>query len=185
MIGSLFKLPDVVVNKINRFEEFKFYLLMDDLPMEMVNLIASYNRDLIYYFEGPLKINWSDIRDRIEFILFQLDCCDFITNVDELVKSIDSSISVFNKHKWLYFCKNSVPGGGHSWDCYDEVMTYDDRVRYVDKLVEFLQVADHFIKINNGKYRDRICHLNDIYKLISEHVEGYPLIRTEKNGEEE
>ena len=136
----LSKLPAVIVNKIDEFENFKFSLLMDGLPMEMVNLIASYNKDLLHYFEGPSQMAWSDVRYEIKFILFQTNCIDFIEKIDNLVNKIDPSISVFYKGKYLYYCKESAPGGGKRWTCYDELMTDDDRVKYADKLVEFLRV---------------------------------------------
>ncbi len=175
MIGILSKLPTVILNKIDEFENFKFSLLMDGLPMEMVNLIASYNKDLLHYFEGPSQIAWSDIRHEIEFILFQTNCIDFIEKIDNLVNKIDPSISVFNKGKYLYYCKESMPGGGKCWNCYDELMDDNDRVNYANKLVEFLRVADHFIEVNNEKYRNRVSHLNDIYKLIFEYTDNSSL----------
>ena len=175
MIGILSKLPTVILNKIDEFENFKFSLLMDGLPMEMVNLIASYNKDLLHYFEGPSQIAWSDIRHEIEFILFQTNCIDFIEKIDNLVNKIDPSISVFYKGKYLYYCKESMPGGGKCWNCYDELMDDNDRVKYADKLVEFLRVADHFIEVNNEKYRNRVSHLNDIYKLIFEYTDNSSL----------
>ena len=66
-----------------------------------------------------------------------------------------------------------MPGGGKRWSCYDEIMDDDDRVNYVDQLVEFLRVADHFIEVNNEKYRNCVCHLNDIYKLIYDYTAKY------------
>ena len=55
------------------------------------------------------------------------------------------------------------------------MMDDDDRLNYANKLVEFLQVADHFIEVNNEKYRNRVCHLNDIYKLIFEYTDNSSL----------
>ena len=68
-----------------------------------------------------------------------------------------------------------MPGGGKCWNCYDELMDDNDRVNYANKLVEFLRVADHFIEVNNEKYRNRVSHLNDIYKLIFEYTDNSSL----------
>lgn len=134
--------------------------LSNILPSELIREIADYDKDYVYYCTHYDTISWNTVEEKLDYISYH-DMCDFVIKTNDIVESIDPKVNKFGKEKWLIMDYIKMhPGKRWFWS--DECMNTS---RYVDYLLEFLEVCDKEIQ-NGGKYVERVKYVNELFKHI-------------------